>query len=167
MTREEAIDIIKCLAWHTRSNEEDVEQAIKALQQEPCIPTRDLSDKELKHFAEEMKKVRPQVIEQEPCDDCISRKAAIDELELQAKEMSQWSERYMEQAKGVLTAKNIIKDLLPATLHPKTGHWIEGEVWEDTDGGWGRWQKCSVCRQSKHHKTNFCPNCGAKMEDKE
>ena len=35
MTREEAIDIIKCLAWHTRPNEEDIEQAIKALKQEP------------------------------------------------------------------------------------------------------------------------------------
>ena len=34
MTREEAIDIIKCLAWHTRPDEEDVEQAIKALEQE-------------------------------------------------------------------------------------------------------------------------------------
>lgn len=37
MTREEAIDIIKCLAWHTRPNEEDVEQAIEALEQEPFI----------------------------------------------------------------------------------------------------------------------------------
>ncbi len=35
MTREEAIDIIKCLAWHTRPNEEEIiEQAIKALEQE-------------------------------------------------------------------------------------------------------------------------------------
>lgn len=50
---------------------------------------------------------------------------------------------------------------------PKTGHWIEGEAWEDTDGGWGRWQKCSVCRQSKHRKTKFCPNCGAKMGSEE
>lgn len=37
MTREEAIDIIKCLAWHTRPNEEDIEQAIKALKQEPIL----------------------------------------------------------------------------------------------------------------------------------
>lgn len=37
MTREEAIDIIKCLAWHTRPDEEDVEQAIKALEQEQKI----------------------------------------------------------------------------------------------------------------------------------
>ena len=36
MTREEAIDIIKCLAWHTRPDEEEIEQAIKALEQEPC-----------------------------------------------------------------------------------------------------------------------------------
>lgn len=36
MTNEEAIDIIKCLAWHRRPNEEDIEQAIKALEQEPC-----------------------------------------------------------------------------------------------------------------------------------
>ena len=39
MTREEAIDIIKCLAWHTRPDEEDVEQAIKVLEQQPCEMT--------------------------------------------------------------------------------------------------------------------------------
>ena len=33
MTNSEAIDIIKCLAWHTRPNEEDIEQAIEALKQ--------------------------------------------------------------------------------------------------------------------------------------
>lgn len=60
---------------------------------------------------------------------------------------------------------DLLADVLEAEgeQEPKTGHWIEGEVWEDTDGGWGRWQKCSVCRQSKHHKTTYCPNCGAKM----
>ena len=31
MTKEEAIDIIKCLAWHRRPPEEEVEMAIKAL----------------------------------------------------------------------------------------------------------------------------------------
>ena len=36
MTNKEAIDVIKCLAWHTRPNEEDIEQAIRALEQEPC-----------------------------------------------------------------------------------------------------------------------------------
>ena len=35
MTKKEAIDIIKCLFWHTRPDEEDIEQAIQALEQEP------------------------------------------------------------------------------------------------------------------------------------
>lgn len=43
------------------------------------------------------------------------------------------------------------------------GEWIEGEEWEDSDGGWGWWQKCSVCRESIHSRKNFCPNCGADM----
>ena len=34
MTREAAIDVIKCLAWHTRPSEEEIEQAIKTLKQE-------------------------------------------------------------------------------------------------------------------------------------
>ena len=50
MTRQKAIDIIKCLAWHTRPNEEDIEQAIKTLQQEPkkgeWLRMSDLSEQE-------------------------------------------------------------------------------------------------------------------------
>lgn len=37
MTNKEAIDIIKCLAWHTRPNEEDIDMAIKTLEQEPVL----------------------------------------------------------------------------------------------------------------------------------
>ena len=58
-----------------------------------------------------------------------------------------------------------MKDALMNGTPLRRGHWIEGEVWEDSDGGWGSWQECSVCRLSEHHKTNFCPNCGAEMEN--
>ena len=44
-------------------------------------------------------------------DDLISRQAAIDALKQQAETMSQWSNRYAEQRKGVLTAVNIVEDL--------------------------------------------------------
>ena len=37
---------------------------IKALKQEPCVTMRDLSEEELKHFAEEMKKARIPVVKQ-------------------------------------------------------------------------------------------------------
>ena len=44
-------------------------------------------------------------------NDLISRQAAIDALKQQAETMSEWSNRYAEQRKGVLTAVNIIEDL--------------------------------------------------------
>lgn len=48
MTREKAIDIFKCLAYHNlRPSEEEIDEAIKAL-------------------------------EQKPCEDCISRQAVLD-----------------------------------------------------------------------------------------
>ena len=51
-------------------------------------------------------------------NDLISRQAALDALTKQADEMSRWCERYQEQRKGVLTARNIIKDL------PSAQQWI-------------------------------------------
>ena len=78
MSREEAIDIIKCLAWHTRPNEEDIEQAIK-------------------------------VLKQEPCEDAISRQAAIEVAK------QYW---YKPDIAGALA------ELPPVQLQTKTGHWI-------------------------------------------
>ena len=57
----------------------------------------------------------------EQLDDTISRRATLDALTEQADEMSRWCERYQEQRKGVLTARNIIKDL------PSAQHWISCE----------------------------------------
>lgn len=54
----------------------------------------------------------------EQLDDTISRREALDALTKQADEMSRWCERYQEQRKGVLTARNIIKDL------PSAQQWI-------------------------------------------
>ncbi len=50
--------------------------------------------------------------------DLIDRQQAIDALKRQAKTMSEWSNRYAEQRKGVLTAVNIIEDLPPAQPEP-------------------------------------------------
>lgn len=38
---------------------------------------------------------------------------------------------------------------------PKTGHWIECDVLKEV--------KCSNCRMCFRDRTNYCPNCGAKM----
>ena len=51
MTREEAIDIVKCLAWHDlRPSEEDIEQAIEALSE----PTKTGTDEMWQEFESQL-----------------------------------------------------------------------------------------------------------------
>jgi hypothetical protein len=47
---------------------------------------------------------------------------------------------------------------------PKTGHWIEhshewGDNWEYS------MYECSCCHNWAHEDTDYCPNCGAEMEE--
>lgn len=53
-----------CFDDSERPYYEALSAGIKALKQEPCVT--DLSEEELKHFAEEMRRIRPQVVEQKP-----------------------------------------------------------------------------------------------------
>ena len=48
-----------------------------------------------------------------------NRKVAIDALKQQVETMSEWSDRYEEQRKGVLTAVNIVEDLPSAQPETK------------------------------------------------
>ena len=56
--------------------------------------------------------------------DTIYRQAAIDALKQQAETMSEWSNRYAEQRKGVLTAVNIVEDL-PSAQPTLNGYSVE------------------------------------------
>lgn len=137
MRNEEAIDIIKCLAWHTRPNEEDIEQAIQAL-------------------------------EQESCDECVSRQAVEDAIE----NMTVNGERL-----GYMVAYEILSDLPCVTPQPNIGHWIMEQ------SGLTGWKSISNCNCSECgasallefvsdmdgvsytlKPSKYCPNCGAKME---
>lgn len=74
----------------------------------------------------------------------ISKQAAIDAC------LNGWNKDY----------KEIVEDIraLPSvTLAEKVGQWIyEG------------YYKCSECGKTTYsHKTNYCPNCGAKMQEVE
>ena len=83
-------------------------------------------------------------LNQEPCDDAISRKAVIDLIADYDLSMGQ-------VVKG-------IHALPPVTPRPKIGHWI------DTDDYYQRW-KCSECGcHTRDVEPPFCPNCGVKMK---
>lgn len=91
-------------------------------------------------------------IDQQPCGDLISRQAAFDEI-------------IWNSDNGVIDAKVAIEALrkLPS-VEPerKTGKWVGVNPMVDT-------LMCSECGEnivSEEFKSNYCPNCGAKMEVK-
>ena len=88
------------------------------------------------------------VVEQEPCDDCISRHKAIVAI---------------TACDGKSAQIEAIEKLPSVTPKPKTGHWIL----TDDD-----FVYCSECEDSYYPRPidaswYYCPNCGAKMEVKE
>lgn len=96
-----------------------------------------------------IKAMFPDVLEkqlQEPCEDAISRQAALDEI---------------RKCRFVVDAIEKIRGLPPVTSQLKTGKWTNGDricpccgedKFKDLDADiWSDWQP------------KFCPNCGAKM----
>ena len=103
-----------------------------------------------------------EALEQELCEDCISRQAVntlVDEL---ARAIS--DERCcISRGRSTATIMQDILDLPPVTPQPKTGHWIDDEFGS----------KCSCCGIHTHldkfdrpMKFKYCSMCGAKMEGK-
>lgn len=83
-------------------------------------------------------------LEQEPCEDAISRQAAV----------------YI--ASGFCHPANIADELakLPSVNpRPKTGRWIYQEGYVPY-----KW-KCNQCSVEFKTDFNYCPHCGAKMEE--
>ena len=96
-------------------------------------------------------KVAIKALEQEPCEDAISRQAVLDVT---------WEEPSYTDALNVLTeVRDKVKALPPVNPQkPKTGHWIPSHIPESI------LDECSECGFSCGAFTfNYCPNCGAKM----
>ena len=100
----------------------------------------------------------------EPCGDCISRKALLEEIENGIK-AGNYEEGY-EEYPHINDMDDIIECIKYADSvqpKPKTGHWIKV-----TNGRGGH--ECDLCHEyapsyqsGEEHLTNYCPNCGAKM----
>ena len=133
MKREEAIEILNNTAFFGRS-QEDIDNAI------------DMAIEALK---------------QEPCEDCISRQAAIRLAE-------------QGQIQGFMWQIQKLIGLPPVQPKQKTGHWIESEYGnmitthryycsecggKHTDPNTGEW------REVFDYKYPYCPLCGAKMNE--
>ena len=94
------------------------------------------------------------ILEQEPCENTISRQAVLDLIVANHTELN---------GVNVVMYSPLCKDIkqLPsATPQPKVGHWIE-------DGYCNLPCVCSYCGHEGRYDMKFCPNCGAKMTESE
>lgn len=68
------------------------------------------------------------------------------------------------QPRAIRRATKIVSDFPAAPVREvKRGEWIKHEAYNGA--AWGFWE-CSVCGDKNWTiKHNFCPNCGAKMEE--
>ena len=156
MTREEAVQGWIIPAIKNTWNEKKCQEIIKALEQEPSV----WDDKgELTEYGE---KCREHILEQEPCDDAVSRQAAIDAVRFGITHAIRIN-RYTGEKDDLFQASNDelekaierIEELPSVSVAEKTGHWIEDEnemiVW------------CSICGEEHEECSKFCPNCGHRM----
>jgi len=112
-------------------------------------------------------------LEQQPCEDCISRQATVERLckvaEFMNEKRNGLGSPYVMVALFIQDNKD---EFPPVTPQPKIGHW-ERVQYEYTPKV-GNWH-CSECRciaiygTEKNEKDvislyHYCPNCGAKME---
>ena len=97
------------------------------------------------------------LLEQETCEDSISRQAVMNCFK-------KW-QPYM--ATRLFGFEKELSSLPPVTPKPKTGHW---NTYELAQGGINeKWLECSECMWSNALviPRKYCPNCGARMMEKE
>jgi len=91
------------------------------------------------------------LLEQEPCEEAISRAEILDEL-------NRLGRNAFKDDTDYDNFFAFVDSLSPVTPQQKTGHWI----YKTTEG-----QFCSICDGQSVWKFNYCPNCGAKMKEVE
>ena len=96
-----------------------------------------------------------QTLEQEPCEDAISRRAAIDAVEKAKTAMSPDGEIYVAKINAEMNIQQ-----LPSVSAKKTGRWIY--ICNSEVNGL-KIVKCSECGKRTYGSGKYCPNCGAKM----
>jgi hypothetical protein len=94
-------------------------------------------------------------VNQEPCEDAISRRAVLNTIR-------DWLKTAM-MADGKPTLCDSIRDLPSVTSVEKVGRWIRIT---DKTGHFLTWQ-CDKCGLQHKFSTNYCSNCGAKMQEVE
>lgn len=108
------------------------------------------------------------LLEQQPCDDCVSRQSVVDFLKNHAKGFDDAEVRMCFRSASLLVSN---PDNIPSvTPTLKVGKWLSveeyalkigAEVTEDVKKS--LYKFCPFCEQTVFMERNFCPNCGASL----
>lgn len=99
----------------------------------------------------------------QPCVDTISRQAAIEVIDAVFPVDPMKSEYAQGIACGAALAKTYVEQL-PSAQSERTANWTDGEG--NVLKHWiGYCAVCSACGEMSEYLTDYCPNCGAKMEE--
>ena len=98
----------------------------------------------------------------QPCEDCISRQETIDAI----KKIHPVDTEYDCTLYDKIDVMYVLEDLPSVTPQPKIGRWIDEGFY--AEGHSEHAYRCSEC--DEHYigyvgEFNFCPNCGAKMQE--
>ena len=106
-------------------------------------------------------------LEQEPCEDAISRQAAIDAFGLSEKTRKYGGDHSGYDTMMLYEIQNVLENLPSVQQKPKTGHWIEVIDEIDSLGNKTWHHECSICgnEDSGWGDYKYCPNCGYRMVD--
>lgn len=95
------------------------------------------------------------VLQQEPCADAVSRQAVLEVIEKCHCE---------EWVKADIGAP--IEALQPVTPAEKVGRWKRISMDKYSEHA-KYWYRCDRCGEDNLGNTNYCPHCGAKMQEVE
>lgn len=90
-------------------------------------------------------------LEQEPCEDAVSRQAVLDLIN------SDWKYEGLETDVASL----------PSVNPQKIGHWIMTGVYYTGAYETIDYVECSCCGEYSLEEGDYCPNCGAKMVEQQ
>ena len=99
-------------------------------------------------------------LEQQPCEDCISREAVLDILK------DKWN-MFSDANDAIQESIDTIEALSPVTPQPKIGEWVK--TFEPNEAEPFILWECSNCHKTVigSMKSDYCPNCGARMKEGE
>lgn len=102
-------------------------------------------------------------LEQEPCEDCISRQATIKYLCTNMNWYDEDGETADDEEK-LNAITDLVNGVPSVTPQPKIGHWKRISIDKYVQHAMA-YYKCSVCDKDIIGTHNYCPNCGAKMSE--